>query len=68
MMGDSLFYPGTPVLTAFLYQGGPFSGDSAQFVVTVGAAAVPEPSSLALGLVAVVGSLAWRRLRRGAKG
>ena len=42
-------------------------GDSEQFLVTT-AAAVPEPSSLSLGLVAIAGPLAWRRLRRRAKG
>jgi hypothetical protein len=66
LMGNSVFYPSTPVLTSTLYQGAPFSGDSTQFAVTF-AAAVPEPSSLGLGLVAVVGSLAWQRLRRRAK-
>jgi hypothetical protein len=62
--GDSSFFPGTPVLTSVLYHTTPFSDAGTTFLVTVGAAAVPEPSSLALGLVAVVGSLAWRRLRR----
>jgi hypothetical protein len=54
------------VLTSFVYSGTPFQGDSEQFVVAF--AAVPESSSLVLGLVAVAGSLAWQRLRRRVKG
>jgi hypothetical protein len=67
LMGNSVFHSSSPVLTFFVYQGAPFSGDSEQFTATI-AAAVPEPSSLSLGLVATAGSLAWRRLRRRAKG
>lgn len=66
IMGNAIFSPGTPVLTSFVYSGTPFQGDSEQFVVA--SAAVPEPSSLVLGLVAVAGSLAWQRLRRRVKG
>jgi hypothetical protein len=67
LAGLSVFYPTTPVLTSVLYQGTPFQGDTRTFVPSF-AAAVPEPSSLCLGLVAIAGSLAWRRLRRRAKG
>jgi hypothetical protein len=66
--GDSIFYPTTPVLTSFVYSGTPFQGDSKQFLVTFASSAAPEPSSLVLGLVAIVGSFAWQRLRRRAKG
>ena len=65
--GDSVFYPGTPVLTSFVYSGVFPNGDPKQILATF--ASVPEPSSLALGLVAIAGSLAWQRMRRrGAKG
>jgi PEP-CTERM motif len=64
LMGNSVFYPTTPVLTSFVYSQGPLQGDGKQFLVTF--ASVPEPSSLVLGVVGVVGSLALRRLRRGA--
>jgi hypothetical protein len=65
LMGDSVFYSNTPVLTSFVYSQGPFQGDGRQF--TVGFASVPEPSSLLLGIIGVVGSLALRRFRRGAR-
>ncbi len=65
LMGNSVFYPGTPALTSFVYSQGPFQGDHEQFVVRF--ASVPEPSSLMLGIIGVVGSLALRRLRRGAR-
>ena len=48
MMGDSVFFPGTPVTTTFVYQGAPFSDAGLEFTVQAAAAAVPEPSSLAL--------------------
>lgn len=64
--GMSVFYPTTPVLTSFVYSGLPFVSDPEQFLVT--AAAVPEPSTLALGLAAIAGSLVWRRARRRANG
>lgn len=55
MEGDSPFFPGTPVTTTFVYQGAPFSDAGVEFLVTPAAAAVPEPSSLALmGLGALV--------------
>jgi hypothetical protein len=41
--GDSVFYPGTPVGTAFVYQQGPFMGASDQFVVTP-APTTPTPT------------------------
>jgi len=46
MLGDSPFFPGTPVTTSFIYSGAPFSDAGVQF--TAQAAAVPEPASLAL--------------------
>jgi hypothetical protein len=39
IMGDSVFYPGTPVLTSFVYGGAPLSATSDQFVVTPAVAA-----------------------------
>jgi hypothetical protein len=60
LMGNSQFYPTFPEATAFLYNGAPLTGDSEQIV----AAAVPEPSTLALSLVGGLGLLAARRFRR----
>ena len=55
MMGDSPFFPGTPVTTTFVYQGAPFSDAGLELEVLPATAAVPEPSSLALmGLGALV--------------
>ena len=55
MMGDSVFFPGTPVTTAFVYSGAPFSDAGVQFLVEPAVSTVPEPSSLALmGLGALV--------------
>jgi hypothetical protein len=85
LSGASQFFPGTPIGTSFVYQGGPFVGASDQFTVaipaappsvttvsagttsttttastattsdstgsTVDASAVPEPSSLWLGIL-----------------
>jgi hypothetical protein len=65
LMGDSIFYPGTPVPTSYTYSGKPFSDAGDRFVASF--ASVPEPSSLALGLLAVVGTIVGRRLRRRAK-
>ena len=47
MAADSPFYPGTPVLTSFVYSGAPFSDAGVEFAVQA-AAPVPEPSSIAL--------------------
>jgi hypothetical protein len=49
-----------PVGTSFVYQGPPFSGASAQFVVQ----SVPEPSTLTLGIFGVLGSFVAVRARR----
>ncbi len=50
--GGSIYFPGTPVGTSFVYQGGPFDGGFSQFVVV----SVPEPSTaatLGIGLLCV---------------
>jgi hypothetical protein len=60
--GDSPFYPTTPIGTSFVYQGGPFSGSSDQFVVAF--ASVPEPSSIVLGLLGTAASFAYLHVRR----
>lgn len=61
VMGDSPFFPGTPVLTSFVYSQGPLRGDGEQLLAAF--ASVPEPSSLVLGACAAIGSLAmwWSR-------
>ena len=59
LAGLSTIHPPTPIGTSTLYQGGPFVGDSKEFVVT----SVPEPSTLTLGIVGLA-SLAALRLRR----
>jgi len=58
--GFSHFYPTIPVETSFVYQGAPFAGDSLQFVVQ----SVPEPSTLTLGIIGVLGSIGVWRARR----
>jgi hypothetical protein len=58
--GDSVFYPGTPVETSFVYSGAPFSDAGFQFAVS----SVPEPSTLALGVIALLSSLAYSRFGR----
>ena len=68
MAGDSPFYPGTPVLTSFVYGGAPFSDPGFQFVVQpAAAAAAPEPANGAfamLGAGVLVFMLGLRRRRR----
>jgi PEP-CTERM motif-containing protein len=59
--GNSLFHANPPAGTSTVYQGGPFSGASAQFVVLQ---SVPEPSTLTLGIIGVLGSFAAGRARR----
>ena len=59
LAGNSPAYPTFPVLTATVYQNGPFSGATEQFVVQF--ASVPEPSTLTLGAIGLFGI---RRLRR----
>jgi hypothetical protein len=60
LAGDSIFYPGTPVATSFVYPGAPFSDAGHQFVVS----SVPEPSTLTLGILALLSSYAYSRFRR----
>jgi len=62
LAGDSPFYPGTPAGTSFVYQGGPFSGASDQFIVTF--QSVPEPSALLLGVIGAAASFVYARTRR----
>ena len=57
--GNSVFFPTTPVGTSFVYSGAPFVGTSDQFVVQ----SVPEPSTVALLLIGVLG-LFWAGWRR----
>lgn len=57
--GNSVFFPSTPVLTTFAYDAGPFSDAGAEFVVTP----VPEPATVAMGLVPAI-LLVLRRSRR----
>ena len=54
LSGDSVFYPGTPVGTSFVYPQGPFSDAGHEFVVTAAAtlqsiAVTPANTSLAVG-------------------
>jgi hypothetical protein len=53
LAADSPYYPTTPVGTSFVYQGSPFVTPSQSFVVQP----VPEPSVLALFLVACIALL-----------
>jgi hypothetical protein len=63
LAGNSLFHAHPPVTTSFVYSGQPFDGDSAQFVVS-SVSSVPEPSSLSLGLLGVIASVAYFRFKR----
>jgi hypothetical protein len=58
--GNSQFYPTIPVETSFVYSGAPFS--DAGFVFQV--SSVPEPSTLTLGILALLSSYAYSRFRR----
>lgn len=57
ILGDSPFYPTTPVLTSFVYNGAPFSDPGLEFQVA------PEPSTskLFLGGCFFTGYVLWRR-------
>ncbi|HEX4123656.1 MAG TPA: hypothetical protein VHY37_02955 [Tepidisphaeraceae bacterium] len=55
--GDSIFYPGTPVLTTFAYSAGPFSDAGTEFVVTP----APEPTALTAAALPVILLLRRRR-------
>jgi hypothetical protein len=62
--GDSVFYPGVPVNTSFVYPQGPFSDAGHLFVVqTASPAAVPEPSSLTLGIFGIPMAIVLLRAR-----
>ena len=63
VFGNSLFFNNPPVLTSFVYQNAPFSGESLQFIVR----AVPEPSSLVLAGFGAMGAAAAIRARAGAR-
>jgi hypothetical protein len=58
--GDSPFYPTTPVGTAFVYSGAPFSDGGDRLVATV---ETPEPSTFALSFLALaaMGGLVFLR-------
>ena len=59
LMGDSFYYPTTPVGTSFVYNQAPFSANSEQIVATV---VTPEPASL--GLLAAATLMLRRRSRK----
>jgi hypothetical protein len=59
LQGNSPFYPGTPVGTAFLYTGEPFSDGGTD--ITASTVVAPEPASL--GALALGGLLLLRRRR-----
>ena len=72
LAGNSPFFPTSPALTSFVYQGGPFVGDSTQFVASVSlepqsppppVAAVPEPSSLLIGSFVITLSIVYLRVK-----
>ena len=63
LAGLSAIHPPTPILTSTLYEGGPFTGDTAQFQVS----SVPEPSSLILGVFGILASFAYTRIKRASK-
>jgi hypothetical protein len=64
LAGDSAIHSPTPILTSFIYSGAPFSDSGFQFVVTPAGASVPEPSTLALGIMGLATVAAAMRLRR----
>ncbi|HEY2586260.1 MAG TPA: hypothetical protein VGI81_10900 [Tepidisphaeraceae bacterium] len=64
IQGNSPFFPGTPVLTTFAYDAGPFSDAGTEFVVAP--AVVPEPTSLAVALLPAATFLLYRRRRAAA--
>jgi hypothetical protein len=57
VFANSSFYPTTPDLTSFVYEGAPFSDAGDQIVAT----AVPEPASIGLLGIGCIGLLVRRR-------
>ncbi len=60
VFGNSVYFPGTPVLTSTVYSAGPFSDGGNQFIVQV----IPEPATLGLFAIGTLGLLALRSRRR----
>jgi hypothetical protein len=63
LAGNSPFFAHPPEGTAFLYSGPPFTGDSARIVATP-AAAVPEPSTVVLGIVAGLAAFGYKQVKQ----
>jgi hypothetical protein len=64
LAGFSPIDPTKHETASYVYQGAPFASDGSPLVVSQ---AVPEPSSLVLGLVAVAGTLLYAGARRARK-
>ena len=60
--GISAIHTGTPILTSFIYSGGPFSDAGATVLVTEAAATTPEPGTSSLVGIALA-SLAFLKRR-----
>jgi hypothetical protein len=60
LAGNAPFVANTPVGTSVVYAGAAFQSDSADLVV----ASVPEPSTLSLGILGILSSLAYCGKRR----
>jgi MYXO-CTERM domain-containing protein len=68
LAGLSAIHPPTPIGTSTIFGGAPFSDAGQSFVVTSGVtSAVPEPSTLAFGLVSIASLAALRRRRKNTK-
>jgi hypothetical protein len=67
MMGDSPFFPGTPVTTTFVYQGAPFSDAGVEFLVQAAAsrgARAVVAALMGLGALVIGAGVARRRPAR----